>query len=296
MADGRYGFDGIIHVFARLGYLPSLSDFHSIGIPIAEGNYGLDLDIGIGLEPIPILSIRLEGREEESVNTPRNGITYVLLGALQALMVIGCASATYPERSDDGLIKVARSRVDALYEEPGVDLRSYRRFAVEECSVTFRDHWLRDQNRDRGPNRRVTDADMSRISQELATSCREILIDELGKIEGCEITTDQGAGVLVLRPAIVDLDIAAPDILSPGRNRTYTTSAGSMRLHLEFVDSSTGTVLGRLIDRQEAAETFRPRQTSGISNMAEAERILGRWALLVREYIQTGAGPVDQIR
>jgi hypothetical protein len=142
----------------------------------------------------------------------------------------------------------------------------------------------------------VTDEEMSRISQRLAASCREILVGELGKIEGCEITTDQGAGVLVLRPSIVDLDIAAPDILSPGRNRTYTTSAGSMRLHLEFVDSSTGVLLGRMIDRQEAAETFRLRQTSGISNMAEAERILRQWASLVREYIQTGIGPVDRIR
>jgi hypothetical protein len=103
-----------------------------------------------------------------------------------------------------------------------------------------------------------------------------------------------GTGVLALHPSIVDLDIAAPDILSPGRHRTYTTSAGTMSLHLEFVDSSTGVLFGRIIDRREAADTFRLQQTTSVSNMAEAERILRRWASLVREYIQTGAVPAQR--
>jgi hypothetical protein len=57
VADGRFGFVGILYVYGRLAYLPSLSDLDLFGIPIAEGDSGLDLDIGLGIEPIPILSV-----------------------------------------------------------------------------------------------------------------------------------------------------------------------------------------------------------------------------------------------
>ena len=44
-------------MYGRLAYLPSLSDLESNGETFAEGDTGLDLDIGLGIEPLPILSL-----------------------------------------------------------------------------------------------------------------------------------------------------------------------------------------------------------------------------------------------
>ena len=57
VADGRFGFIGILYAYGRLAYLPSLSDLEMEGQTFAEGDTGLDLDIGLGIEPLPILSL-----------------------------------------------------------------------------------------------------------------------------------------------------------------------------------------------------------------------------------------------
>jgi hypothetical protein len=57
VADGRFGFVGILYVYGRLAYLPSLSDIEMDGETFAEGDTGYDLDIGLGIEPLPILSL-----------------------------------------------------------------------------------------------------------------------------------------------------------------------------------------------------------------------------------------------
>ena len=93
----------------------------------------------------------------------------------------------------------------------------------------------------------------------------------------------------IVRPSIFDLDIAAPDILSSGRITTFTSSAGSMALRLEFLDSATGAIQGRIIDRRRASDTGRHRSATVVSNTAEADRILRLWASQVREYMETAA-------
>jgi hypothetical protein len=89
--------------------------------------------------------------------------------------------------------------------------------------------------------------------------------------------------VLVLRPAIINLDIAAPDVMAAGRQRSYTTEAGQMTLVLEGVDGTTGEILVRVVDRRRAMDTGRLQWTNSVTNQAEARRMLNRWASQIRE-------------
>jgi hypothetical protein len=57
VADGRFGFVGILYVYGRLAYLPSVSDIDVMGMTLAEGDSAYDLDLGLGIEPLPLLSI-----------------------------------------------------------------------------------------------------------------------------------------------------------------------------------------------------------------------------------------------
>jgi len=207
--------------------------------------------------------------------------------AYLALVGSGCTSANLPDVSDDGLVRVERTSNGAIYEATDLDLREYGQVVVDACTVRFRDDWQRDQNRNRDPARRVTTDDMQRIARELAATCHGIFGAELADVTlgGGDAADD--AGILTVRPAIVDLDIAAPDLQTPGRELTYVTSAGQMTLRLELVDTASGRVVGRVIDIRQAMHTTNPRRATAVSNRREAELILQQWATQVREYLET---------
>ena len=63
--------------------------------------------------------------------------------------------------------------------------------------------------------------------------------------------------------------------------RTYTTSAGEMTLYVELFDSATGAKIGQAIDRQRALDNGRITYTNSVTNTAEANRILRKWANLL---------------
>lgn len=56
-----------------------------------------------------------------------------------------------------------------------------------------------------------------------------------------------------------------------------------MTLYLELMDASTGEVLYRIVERKRGLDAGRLEWTSSISNRAEADRILGPWADLLRD-------------
>jgi hypothetical protein len=86
-----------------------------------------------------------------------------------------------------------------------------------------------------------------------------------------------------ITPHIVDLDVYAPDTATPGRTDQYSESAGRMTLKLEIFDSVTGDVVASFRDRQEDPRLGWVEWRTRVSNRADAERMLKRWATLLRE-------------
>jgi len=190
------------------------------------------------------------------------------------------AKEELPEVSHDGLERVQSKNVAVVYRRPGADFSHYQRVAIADCEVAFRKNWQRDQS---SAGMRVSSKEMERIKQSIATDFRAIFTEELQKNGGYAVVSEPGEDVLVLRPAIVNLDVAAPDTMSAGRSRSYATTAGEMTLYLELYDGFSGEILGRVVDRQRGRDSgFMQWQTS-VSNKAEADRILRKWAVLARE-------------
>jgi hypothetical protein len=207
----------------------------------------------------------------------------ILLSILAALSVgRGLAQDNQPATTADGLEQIAADKVDAVYRLPGATLVPYERIAILEPFVAFRKDWQRDQNRDRPGTNRVSVADMERIksmlSQEFRTAFTKVL--EEGGYDIVDVAADD---VLVLRPAIVNLDVAAPDLQSPGGGGTFVTSAGSMTLYMELYDSATSQLIGRVVDSRRAVDRGTIHISSSVSNRAEAVRMFTRWATLLRE-------------
>ena len=199
---------------------------------------------------------------------------------LSALIPFAAAHADdAPAVSHDGLELVKSKKVDTLYRRPDATLAHYKQVALVDCEVAFRKNWQRDQASE---GTRVTSADMDRIRKTLAADFRKAFSEELGK-GGYTITDQPGDDVLVIRPAIIGLDITAPDVLTAGRSRSYATSAGEMTLYVELYDGATGEIIARVVDRRKGRDQGRLMWQNAITNRAEADRMLHKWAVLARE-------------
>jgi hypothetical protein len=123
---------------------------------------------------------------------------------------------------------------------------------------------------------------MDEIKAGLSAEFLKIFTDELQNKGGYTIVTEGADDVLILRPAIIDLEVSAPDTMSAGRSYTLSESAGGMTLYLEIFDSVTGQILARAIDRQEDRGMGRIQWQNSGTNKAEADRMLRRWAEALR--------------
>lgn len=202
--------------------------------------------------------------------------------ALLCLLAIpALATDKLPEVTHDGLHLVKDTKVRAVWMKPGADLKQYDKVAILDAYVAFRKDWQRDHNRDAvGLTDRVSDKDMQKIREHLATELKKVFTEELSTKGGHEVVTTAGTGVLILRPAIVNLDVTAPDLMEPGITHTFTASTGQMTLYLELYDGKTQDIIARVMD-PEAAGNDRIQWANSVSNKAEADRILRRWADLL---------------
>lgn len=182
--------------------------------------------------------------------------------------------------SFDGLELKAKSRADQVWVLPEADFSGYQRFMIAEPVVAFARDW--ERNMKRSATTRVRPADMERIQTGMAEIFLEVFTQELEKA-GYAVVEEPGDDVLLLRPAIVDLWVTAPDVASPGRSRTYVTSAGSARLYVELYDSVTGDILARAVDFKRARERSQFQWSTPASNRQEARDIVRRWAKMLVE-------------
>ena len=190
-----------------------------------------------------------------------------------------------PEVTHDGLHRVQDSKAAIGYIKPDADFGAYNRLLILDCHVAFKKNWQRDKNREATTlSQRVKDSDMERIKEDMANLFLEVFVEELDTKGGYEVVDKIGEDVLIIRPAIIDLDITAPDLgRDTGRSRTFTSSAGAATIYIELYDSVTSEILARAVDRKGARDTGWMTWSNRVSNSAEARRILRRWASLLRE-------------
>jgi hypothetical protein len=210
----------------------------------------------------------------------RNLTSIVLASVLVAVCLSAPAKTTpdLPEFTEDGLQLLPDSKLAIVYVEPGAELSGYTRVVLLDAYVAFKKNWERDQRRSSVQPLRITSKDVERIRADLAEGFREVFTASLEKA-GFPVVTEAGEDVLLVRPAIINLDVTAPDTMTAGRTDTYVESAGEMTLYIELYDSVTGDLiakaLDRRIDRRNAGYYTWANRTT---NRAAANRILQGWA------------------
>ncbi len=220
------------------------------------------------------------------INQSNSKKKIALIAVLSALLgtfsIAQAADDDWPPKvTSDGLNLVEGTKAAAVWVLDGADFSEYNRVMILDVGVGFKKNWRRDYNRDEiSLGSQVSKSDAEKIKQRVADEFKKVFTEELEKagydVADYDVKLAE-EDILVLRPAIVDLVVTAPDTNSAGRGRTFTASAGAMTLYLEFFDSVTSALLGRVVDRK-ADRGSSWSMSSRVSNKADADRIFRKWA------------------
>ena len=218
------------------------------------------------------------------------GLTLVSL----SLLIVACTSAppalqTGPdaERTFDGLVRVDNSRFQNAWADPEIDFSQYNKVMPGGARFEFRavsktagsmsisratrnEFWISDVNRDK-----------------LVETVSEVFNEELGKAQGWESVEEAGPDVLILRGALLDIvSFVPPEMI--GRGEVYLSSVGQATLVVEGIDSMSGEVVFRAVDRrsiESGGDTMTRANT--VSTWAEVRRWARRYATRLREGLES---------
>jgi hypothetical protein len=212
------------------------------------------------------------------------------LAAVVALALVTTAAIPALAEDDkgvthDGLKPLEDAKVAKAYVHPEADFSAFKRVTIVEAYVAFRSNWQQDQNRSR--TRKILPRDMDRIRTGVAALFKEVFTERL-EAGGYQVVDGAAEDVLLLRPAIIDLDVTAPDLQRGGRTATYVASSGAATLLLELYDSVSGQILGRAVDRQvDRSRGSVGSWTTGARNQDDARRIFQGWADQLVEFLHS---------
>jgi len=151
-------------------------------------------------------------------------VRFAAVSAVVAYALIAATATTALAQEDDtaisfdGLERVEDSAVAMAYIDPEADFSVFKRVAILEPKVAFQSNWRRDQNRSR--RRNISARDMERIKADVASLFKEVFTERLEADDGFEVVDVTDYDVLLLRPAIIDLDINVPDRSTAGNSRS----------------------------------------------------------------------------
>ena len=206
-----------------------------------------------------------------------------ILLTIVALTLVGVTSAQEaPEVSYDGLVKIDKGRLKLTYVDPDVDFSVYTKYMPGGAQFQFRAVKKTSSTMARRSNQRefwLSDAD----KQKLEDTVREVFTEELAKSETFTATDEPGPDTLIIRGALHDIvSQVPPDNI--GRGEIYLSSVGEATLVLEAVDSLSGEVIYRGIERRVAERPAgTPIRSSTVTTWAEVRRLARRWATALRE-------------
>lgn len=198
---------------------------------------------------------------------------------LCAGLAAGCAADRPPEEvTPDGLVRVPSRSAGGVYRAPDAPFIQYRRIILEPPSISFTKSWP-DQHPD------VSPAELARIRAESVKLFRDEFAREFVERGPYEFAEDPAPDVLLVVPAIEELDILAPETTAASGVRAYTTGPITMKVTGDLRDALTGKVVGRVITYQppERYAFNDMRIANRVTNAHEQRQVFAKWARLVRE-------------
>ena len=206
-----------------------------------------------------------------------------------------CAATSPPTPTQPApnLARVRNSQVDELYVAPGASLSPYNKVLIDPVDVAFERDW-----KQRHPE--VDSEDAAKVRGRVSAGFSDVFAHELAKNGRYTVVYQPGPGVLRIRAAILDLDVAAPSVIAPTNGNSYVLSLGQMTLLLELYDSRADALLARAIDRKRGRETGSVEIANADTNAAASRQAFTEWADTLRDALDaaretsTAKAPVSE--
>ncbi len=213
----------------------------------------------------------------------RNLARLSLIGSVLALIGVNAVAADekLPEVDSNGLHLLHNSKMRVVYALPNATLSGYDKVILVDAYVAFRKNWLQDRRDTSIDPLSIDQKDVETLKQRVAKEFHDEMAKELEKKGyGVVDKTQTGADVLIVRPAIINLDIAAPDVGMASMHTYFVRSAGDMTLYAELYDSVTSQMLAKVID-PEADQMWAGAggvRANEVTNKEAADQIIKKWA------------------
>jgi hypothetical protein len=177
--------------------------------------------------------------------------------------------------------------------KPGASLDKYTEVKLVDCFVAFKKNWQREQEMQY--DEFITAQQMDQIKKTLSAEFQKVFVKQLQDKGPYKVVDEIGPTVLVLRPAIINLDIEGADNADQPDEATFATSAGQMTLYMELYDSVTSDLIARVIDAEADQNAGSIYIRNEVTNMAAAEEVMRGWAdrlraMLEKANAQAGGG------
>ena len=201
------------------------------------------------------------------------------------------ASQTPPEVDSNGLHLVHDSELRLVYRLPNAELDGYSKVILVDAYVAFRKNWEKDHEHPSNSLFRMRPQDVEDLKQRVAVEFHKAFSKELEKKGYAVVAKDQtGPDVLIVRPAIINLDVVAPDTMrQAGMGGTLVSSAGAMTLYAELYDSMSSQLIVRVVDPEADREGGMARRADRVTNKAAMDRIVKQWAEVLAEHMHRAA-------
>jgi len=171
----------------------------------------------------------------------------ILTLALMGLFAAGAPAQEPPEVTEDGLVRVPSTAKAGVFRLPVATFNHYRRVMFDPVKVEFREGWEKD-------HREMTAKDIQGLRFDLARTFRGELRKELVNRGGYQLAKEPGPDVLRVAASMLDADVIAPAGSRDLGQKTFVSSAGSMRTVVELHDSASGMLIARIISYEKAPE------------------------------------------
>ena len=221
-------------------------------------------------------------RSSHRIATGQPALLMTLLGVL-VLLQPSVSRAAPPDikaqATHDGLVQIKVKGIDQAYAAPGATLSAYRKIMIDPVEVSFRKDWKPNRS---GSSFPLDIKDREAIRTGVAKLVREEFARELQAKSRYQVVDVAGPDVLRIKADIVDLYVNAPESRESTLTHTYVISAGEMTLVAALYDSESGSIVARVVDRQESRGTGQLMLTNNLTNEMEARRTAVQWARILR--------------
>ena len=201
---------------------------------------------------------------------------------LAVALLVSATAQGQQDMSFDGLAQVEAGEFKLVYVDPDVDFSVYSKFIAGPATFQFRavkksssisarrfnqtEFWMSDKDK-----------------QKLADVVSSTFADELSKSEIFTEVDEPGPDTLIIRGALHDIVCQVPPDMI-GRSEIWLSSVAEATLIIEALDSLSGEVIYRAIERRAAQRPGRQMMMANtVTSWAEIRRLARLWAVRLRE-------------